>query len=367
VTVLEKEGRVGAHQSSHNSGVLHSGVYYTPGGLRARTCVEGARLMEDFCDTHGVALEHRGKLIVAVERGELGRLDDLHARGVANGVRGLELIDGDAITQVEPHVRGLRALRIPGAAVVDYSQVTDALAADVQQRGGDVRCGVAVDAIHNREGGAEVITAAEAFTATAVIVCAGLWSDRLAVSAGAPRHPRIVPFRGDFWQLRPQRTELVRGLVYPVPDPRVPFLGVHATRRIDGTVWLGPSAVLALSREGYRRGARSRSHIADLAGDAAVWRMLARHWRSGVTELVRDRSRRLLVRAAQRYIPELRRDDLTPGPCGIRAQAVDARGRLLDDFATWRDGAVICVRNAPSPAATASLAIARLVADLLEA
>jgi L-2-hydroxyglutarate oxidase len=367
VVVLEKESAVGGHQSSHNSGVLHSGVYYKPGSLRAQTCVEGARLLALYCEQRGIAVERRGKLIVAVDRAELGRLDELHARGVANGVDGLELIDGAGIRDIEPHVRGLRALHVPSAAVVDFAQVTATLARDTQERGGEVRCDVTVQAVHDHGTTASVVSDLPTITATAVIVCSGLWSDHLAMSAGAPRHPRIVPFRGDFWQLRPQRAGLVRGLVYPVPDPSLPFLGVHATRRVDGSVWLGPSAVLALSREGYRRGARRRRDIADLARDPAVWRLLARHWRHGITELARDRSLRLLVRAARRYIPELRVDDLVPGPSGVRAQAVDERGRLLDDFATWRKGAVLCVRNAPSPAATASLAIARLVADQLKA
>jgi L-2-hydroxyglutarate oxidase LhgO len=323
--------------------------------------------MESFCDRHGIVVEHRGKLIVAVDRSELSRLDDLYSRGVANGVAGLELVDGARISDIEPHVHGLSALRVPSAAVVDFAQVTAALSRDVQERGGEVRCDVTVHTVHSDGTTASVVTESGTITAAAVVVCAGLWSDHLAMSAGGPRHPRIVPFRGDFWQLRPQRETLVRGLVYPVPDPNLPFLGVHATKRVDGTVWFGPSAVLALSREGYRRGARRRRDIADLARDPAVWRLLTRHWRHGVTELARDRSLRLLVRAARRYIPELRVDDLLPGPSGIRAQAVDARGRLLDDFATWRKGAVLCVRNAPSPAATASLAIARLVADQMEA
>jgi (S)-2-hydroxyglutarate dehydrogenase len=362
LTVVEKERDVAAHQTGHNSGVIHSGVYYTPGSLRARTCVAGAGMLVDYCRERGVPVQHRGKLIVATRPDELPRLAELQRRGEANGVTTRLLDSVEAMREVEPHVTGLRALHVPATATVDFPAVARALADDIHQRGGAVRCGVTVRRLATRAGGAVVETDQGDLEVDAAVACAGLQSDRLARDAD-PGGPAVVPFRGDFWMLRPERAHLVRGLVYPVPDPALPFLGVHATRRADGSVWLGPNAVPALAREGYRRGAVDRDDLRDLLRDTRVLRLMARHWRMGAGELARDRSPRLLVRALRRYLPELQVDDVVPGPCGIRAQAVSRDGRLLDDFVVARDGHVVHVRNAPSPAATACLAIARLVAD----
>jgi (S)-2-hydroxyglutarate dehydrogenase len=366
VTVLEQEATVGAHQSGNNSGVVHSGVFYVPGSLRARCCVEGSRALRELCAERGVSLVERTKLIVATRASELERLAEIHRRGLANGVAGLRLLSSGEIAEVEPHVGGLRALLVPRVGVVDFAAVTRALAAAVTAGGGEVRTGVRALGVEPRPGGARVRTDRGDLGAASVVLCAGLWSDRLTRAAGMDTGLRVVPFRGDYWLLDPDHAALVGGLVYPVPDPGLPFLGVHATRRVDGTVWMGPSAVLALSRRGYRRGAVDGRDLRDLAGDPAVWRLCARHWRAGAAGLLRDRSRALAARALRRLLPEVRAADLLPGPTGVRAQAVDGRGRLVDDFVLARRGAVLAVANAPSPGATAALAVARRVADELE-
>ncbi len=352
-----------AHQSGHNSGVVHSGVYYAPGSLRARCCVEGARALRGLCSELGVPLVERTKLIVATRPAELPRLEEIHRRGAANGVAGLRLAGPGEIAEIEPHATGLRALVVPRVGVVDFAAVTRALAAAVTAAGGEVRTGVRALAVEPRAGGVRVRTTAGDLQAAATVLCAGLWSDRLARASGVDGGVRVVPFRGDYWLLRAGRDRLVRGLVYPVPDPALPFLGVHATRRADGAVWLGPSAVLALSRRGDRRGAIDGGDLRALATDPAVWRLCARHWRAGASGLLLDRSRSLLARALRRLLPEVTAADLAPGPFGVRAQAVDGRGRLADDFILVRRGPVVAVANAPSPGATSSLAIARLVAD----
>jgi len=361
LAVVEKEAGIARHQTGHNSGVVHSGVYYTPGSLRARTCVAGATAVLAWCDQRGVPVQRRGKLIVSVDERELPRLEELRRRGEANGVE-TRLLDAGEMREIEPHAAGIRALHVPSTATVDFVAVARALADEVHERGGRVRCGVRVGRITPRGDAAVVETDQGDLQADAAVACAGLQSDRLAREAD-PGGPAVVPFRGDYWVLRPERAHLVRGLLYPVPDPALPFLGVHATRRPDESVWLGPNAVPALAREGYTRGARSAEDLRDMARDTRVLRLMARHWRAGVGELARDRSRRLLVRALRRYLPELRVDDVLPGPCGVRAQAVDRQGRMVDDFVVSRSGRAVHVRNAPSPAATACLAIAELVAD----
>jgi (S)-2-hydroxyglutarate dehydrogenase len=362
--VLEKERDVATHQTGHNSGVVHSGVYYAPGSLRARTCVAGAAMLVAWCAEGGVPVQRRGKLIVATRAGELPRLDELRRRGEANGVE-TRVLDAAAMGEIEPHVTGLRALHVPAAATVDFAAVARALAGEVHQRGGTVRCGVTVRRLSSRGQTAVVESDQGDWEVDAAVACAGLQSDRLAREAD-PGGPAVVPFRGDFWMLRPDRAHLVRGLVYPVPDPALPFLGVHATRRADDSVWLGPNAVPALAREGYRRGALDRADLRDMARDARVLRLMARHWRAGVGELARDRSPRLMLDALRRYLPELGREDIVPGPCGVRAQAVGRDGRMVDDFVVSDAGRVVHVRNAPSPAATACLAIAQLVADAVD-
>ncbi|HEX6492468.1 MAG TPA: L-2-hydroxyglutarate oxidase, partial [Candidatus Dormibacteraeota bacterium] len=277
VTVLEQEPEVAAHQSGHNSGVVHSGVYYRPGSLRAHCCVEGARALRELCAEQGVALVERTKLIVATRREELARLDEIHRRGIANGVAGVHLVERDGIAEHEPHAAGLRALVVPRVGVVDFAAVTAALARAVTAAGGEVRTRTRALGVEPGATGVRVRTASGEVHAGAVVICAGLWSDRLARAAGVDTGVRVVPFRGDYWLLRDGGRRLVRGLIYPVPDPALPFLGVHATRRADGAVWVGPSAVLALARRGYRRGAVDAADLRALVTDAAVWRLCARH------------------------------------------------------------------------------------------
>lgn len=364
LAVLDKEPDVGAHQSGHNSGVIHSGIYYTPGSLKAQLCVAGSREMYDYCAARGIATDRCGKLIIASDRSELPALQGLLERGNANGVAGLELIGPEGIRELEPHCVGVQAIWSPATGIVDYRQVVRAFADDVREAGGEILTGHRVDAIREGSASVELGTPAGELEASRVLVCAGVYSDRLARRAGAPAEPKIVPFRGDYWQLRPDRRHLARNLVYPVPDPSFPFLGVHFTRRLeDGAVWIGPNAVLAFSREGYRRlQMRPRDLLESLSYRGFI-RLAARYWLTGSIEMYRDFSKRAFLKACQKYIPELTADDMVPGPSGIRAQALGADGRLVDDFVINVKGRQMHVRNAPSPGATSSLAIGRLVAQ----
>lgn len=363
VAVLEKEPVVGMHQTGHSSGVLHSGLYYAPGSLKARLCVAGAAAMRAYCAEHGIPVLACGKLVVATEAAELPRLEELHRRGVANGVAGIEVLGPEEIRGREPHVAGVRALWVPGTAVVDFGAVAAALAADVAAAGGAVRTGVAVHGLARGPRGVRLETRTGPVDARHVVACAGLQADRLAALAGAAPEPRIVPFRGDYYVLRPERRHLVRGLVYPVPDPSFPFLGVHTTLRPDGEIWLGPNALLASGREAYARlDVRPRDLVETLRYRG--FRHLARrYWRTGAVEMARGYNRRLFVAAARRLLPELRPGDVVRGPSGIRAQALAADGTLLDDFAFDEDARMLHVRNAPSPGATSALAIGEAVAE----
>jgi 2-hydroxyglutarate dehydrogenase len=364
--VLEREDRLAAHQTSHSSGVIHSGIYYAPGSLKARLCVEGARLLYEYCDVRGIETRRDGKLIVATEESELDRMDELERRGRANGVPGLRRIASDGIAEIEPHVRGLAALHSPATGVVDFRRVADAFAADAEAAGGAIVTGCEVHRLVPRPGSVVVRHARGTTEAGLVVACAGAWSDRLAVEAGAPQEPRIVPFRGAYLQLRPERRDLVRASIYPVPDPELPFLGTHLTRGIDGEVLLGPSALMVGARDAYRLG---RVRPRDLGSNLAwpgTWRLVGRFWRTGLTELRGAASRRAFVAELRRFVPELEARDVLPGPSGIRAQALDRDGRLVDDFVVHRTERALHVRNAPSPAATSSLALAKLIADEAE-
>jgi L-2-hydroxyglutarate oxidase LhgO len=367
VVVLEKETGAARHQTGHNSGVIHSGLYYAPGSAKARLCVAGRKLMLDFCAYRGVAVDTCGKLVVASDESELPRLQTLLERGTANGLQGLRLVSETEMREIEPAVRGVKALWVPEAGIVDYARVAAALESELRDAGVAFRYGAEVLGVTLAADGVELRTRTGTVTAERAIACAGLHSDRIAKLSGASAEPQIVPFRGDYYVLRPERRSLIRGLIYPVPDPRFPFLGVHFTRRIDGAVWLGPNAVLALAREGYRR---RDIDAGDLAGSLAYvgFRRLAlRHWRTGLDEIARDLWKPLFLAALRRYVPDLAARDLLPGPSGVRAQAVDPAGQLLDDFAYDRVGPLLNVRNAPSPAATSSLALAREFVDRLEA
>jgi L-2-hydroxyglutarate oxidase LhgO len=359
VVVLEKEDLLARHQTAHNSGVVHAGLYYQPGSLKATLCRRGLALLRDFCGAHDVPYEACGKVVVATDSRELERLRRLAERAAANGVPGLRWLESGELAEVEPHARGLAALHSPESAIVDFVAVANALARDVSAAGGEIRTGTPVARVLGDGRRARVeLTGGVALEADRVVVCAGLYADRLARASGEPPEPRIVPFRGEYWKLRSERSELVRGLVYPVPDPTLPFLGVHLTRKIDGSVWLGPNAVLALAREGYRRSDVDMRDVYDTVSWPGTLRMIRRHWRAGISELARSARKRLFIEDARRYVPELTIDDVVRAPAGVRAQALDRDGSLVDDFRLSVGGSVVWVRNAPSPAATSSLAIA---------
>ena len=363
IWVLERENRLAAHQTSHSSGVIHAGIYYAPGSLKARLCVEGSRLLYAYCEEAGIETRRNGKLIIATEEAELSRLDELEGRGRANEVPGLRRIGPDQIAEIEPHARGIAALHSPATGVVDFARVATGFAADIEAAGGGVVTGCEVRSLTPR--GATVAVSHSSGTTEAgfAIGCAGAWSDRLAIAAGAPAEPRIVPFRGAYLRLRSERRELVRASLYPVPDPELPFLGGHLTRGIDGEVLLGPSALMVGARDAYRLGRLRRRDLADNLSWPGTWRLVRRFWRTGLTELRHASSRRAFVADLRRFVPELEVADVLPGPSGIRAQAVDRHGRLVDDFVVHRTERALHVRNAPSPAATSSLALAKLIAD----
>jgi 2-hydroxyglutarate dehydrogenase len=364
VAVVDAADRVGAHQTGHNSGVLHRGIYYRPGSLKALLCVEGAGRMEDYCDRHAIPVEHCGKLIVAVGAHELAGLDDLERRGRANGVPGLHRLDGSELAELEPAVRGLAALHSPRTAIVDYRAVAERLAMDVVEAGGSVSLGCAVRGVRPGRGHLDVVHDHGAVRTRWAVFCAGAWADRLAVAAGGAADPRIVPFRGEYLRLRPERRHLVRSLIYPVPDAGLPFLGVHLTRHTSGDVLLGPTALLAPARDAYRLSAVRAGDVASTLAWPGSWRMARRWWRTGLGELRMAASRRAFTAAAARYVPALTVDDVLPGPAGVRAQAVARDGRLVDDFGFSHTERALHVRNAPSPGATSSLAIAGHVADM---
>ena len=366
LVVLDKEDRIAAHQSSHNSGVVHAGVYYRPGSLKARLCVEGKAALERFAEEHGVPFERCGKLIVAVDPSELGRLADLRTRAEGNGVPGVREVGPEEVGELEPNVVAVRALHVPGTAIIDFARVARAYAEQVAARGGTIVLGARVDAIAARNGAHVLRTSSSAeITTRFVVSCAGLHADRLA-RQGDPSATdlRIVPFRGDYYRLVDEQRELVRGLVYPVPDPSLPFLGVHFTRRMDGEVWAGPNAVLALAREGYRRRDVSPSDLVDILRFPGFWRLSRRYWRVGAAEMWRDVAKTAFVRELRRYVPAVEPAHLRWGPSGVRAQAVDVSGAMVDDFSIVESATALHVRNAPSPGATASLAIGAHLADL---
>jgi 2-hydroxyglutarate dehydrogenase len=366
VCVLEREAEIGTHQTAHNSGVVHAGVYYLPGSLKARLCVEGARELYEYCAQHGIASERCGKVIVATDSSELDRLEELERRGRANGVPGLRRIDATGIREIEPHARGIAGLHSPDTGIVDFPAVARSYAQDILDAGGALATGCQIEAIHVVGRSLRLAHSHGATEAAHAVFCAGAWADRLAVAAGADPDPRIVPFRGAYLRLAVERRHLVRSLIYPVPDPSLPFLGVHLTRHIDGEVLIGPTALMAGARDAYSLATVRRRDLLDTLGWPGTWRMLARWWSTGVTELRHAALRSAFVRAAARYVPELQVRDVRPAFAGVRAQALARDGRLIDDFVFSRTERALHVRNAPSPAATASLAIARHVADEAE-
>lgn len=364
VSVLEKEQAPGLHQTGHNSGVAHAGLYYAPGSLKARLCRRGIGLLKAFCQEHEIAYEECGKLVIARNESELGRLDEIERRARENGVPGLRRLGERELAEVEPHARGVCALHSPTTAIVEFKAVADALAHRLVEAGGQVRYGFAVTGIERRHRETRLVSAGgEQLGFDFVVLCAGLQSDRLARLAGDSPEPAIVPFRGEYYRLVPQRSEWVRGLLYPVPDPAYPFLGVHFTRRINGQVDIGPNAVLALAREGYRRRDIAMADVREMLSSPGFRRLAARHWRTGAREIWGSLSRRAFIAQARAFLPELTPADVEPAPAGVRAQAIDPDGSLVDDFRISRRPGILMVRNAPSPAATSSLAIAEYVAD----
>jgi len=370
VAVLEREDGPARHQTGHNSGVIHGGIYYQPGSLKARLCVEGARLMYQYCEHNGISHERCGKLIVAVSADELGRLDDLQARGIANAVPGLRRIGAGEIAEIEPNAVGLQALHAPNTGIVDYPAVAEALVAELAAAGVDVRFGTAVTAVTAIDGADSPVvhTADGPVRARTVIACAGLWSDRLARRAGAPREPQIVPFRGAYLGLAATEQPRLNGMIYPVPNPELPFLGVHITKHITGDVTLGPTAMMVGARDAYTLRRLSVRDSWETLTWPGTWRVARKYWRVGLDEIRMATSRRAFVTAAARYMPGLTLADLDGSShAGVRAQAVGRDGALVDDFVISRDGNISHVRNAPSPAATSAFALARELVDRVTA
>jgi L-2-hydroxyglutarate oxidase LhgO len=367
VLLVEKEDGVARHQSGHNSGVIHSGVYYKPGSMKARLCVTGAAAMVEFCREHGVPHEVCGKVIVATAAEELPRLEELRRRGEANGLSGLRCIGPEELREIEPHATGIQALVVPSTGITDYAKVCEKYAELICDGGGTVLTSAAATGIRRFPSEIVVETTRGAFSASALINCAGLYSDRISRMAGDAPGVIIVPFRGEYYDLVPERDSLVRALIYPVPDPRFPFLGVHFTRRISGRVDAGPNAVFALAREGYRHSDISLRDLASALTFPGFWRMARKNWRNGVDEFRRSLSKPHFVSALQRLVPEINEKDLVPGGAGVRAQALKPDGTLVDDFQFVPSGKVLHVLNVPSPAATASLAIGKAIVDIAAA
>ncbi len=367
VTVLEREDGIARHQTSHTSGVIHAGIYYEPGSLKARLCVEGARDLYAYCGENGIPALRSGKVIVATREDELSRLSELERRGTESAVPGLARIGPDQLREIEPHAAGIAALHSPNTGVVDFGRVAAAFRADLLECGGTVSAGCEVHGLDATTRTIDVAHTRGRTRARAAVLCAGAWSDRLATLAGADPEPRIVPFRGGYLRLRAERRELVRAAIYPVPDPGLPFLGAHFTRTIDGDVLLGPSALMVGARDAYRARRVRRADLGQTLGWPGTWRLMAKHWRRGLAEIRAAASDRAFVAELRRFVPELGHADVMPGPTGVRAQAVGRDGTLVDDFVVSRTERALHVRNAPSPAATASLALARLIADRAEA
>ncbi len=363
LVLIEKEPALSRHQSGHNSGVIHSGIYYTPGSLKARLCVAGRKAAWEYCTRKGIPYKNVGKLIVATEPEELPRLDTLMQRGIENGIEGLELLDAAGIEAREPAFRGIKAIWSPVTGIVDWAQVALAYGDDVREAGGTIHTGREVTGLTRKNGITDIRTPEGSFEARYVITCGGLYSDRLAKMSGGKTDPKIVPFRGDYLVLRPEKRHLVNTNVYPVPDPQFPFLGVHFTPRMDGSIWLGPNAVLAFAREGYSLTTINPRDLAESLTYPGFLRVMSKYWKIGFGEMYRDIFPSAYVKALQRYMPSLTPEDCLPGPSGVRAQAMDSNGDMVDDFFFEGSEGIMHVRNAPSPAATSSLAIGRYIAE----
>jgi L-2-hydroxyglutarate oxidase LhgO len=367
IAILEKEPQIGQHQTGHNSGVIHAGVYYAPGSLKARLCAEGREKTYEYCEQKGIPYEKCGKLIVAVDESELPRLETLYERATANNVPGLRMVGPEEIREIEPHSAGIKGIFSPETGIVNWSEVATHYARDVTELGGEILTSYEVAGIRRKGDWVLVKTTFDEVIPTRyLITCAGLHSYRVAAMSGADKSPQIVPFRGDYLKLKPEKTYLTRGMIYPVPDPRFPFLGVHFTKRHDGEVWLGPNAVYAFAREGYGKlDVNLRDNLETLLFPG-FWKMVSKHWKMGTDEMRRDFSKKLFVELCKKYVPEVTEDDCVDGPSGVRAQALGADGALVDDFIVQTSDRIFHVRNAPSPAATSSMAIGRAIADRAE-
>lgn len=365
IAVLDKEPQIARHQTGHNSGVIHSGVYYQPGSQKARNCVAGAAALIRFCREHGLPFDLCGKVIVATDQSELPALNKLLERGNANGIAGLRMIVPEELRELEPHCAGIAALHVPGTGITDYGLIARKYAELIAAGGGAIRLGSEVKAIR-RSAGIVLETATGAIEARWAVNCAGLHSDRIRKLAGDREGPEIVPFRGEYYEIAPARTNLIRNLIYPVPDPEFPFLGVHFTRKVHGGVEAGPNAVLAFKREGYRMRDIDLGDMAHALTFPGFWKLAFRYWAAGMSEMVRSVSKHAFARSLQKLVPEIEERDLTTGGSGVRAQALDRTGKLLDDFSIVSSGNMIHVCNVPSPAATASLVIGQQIVDLAE-
>ncbi len=366
VVVLEKETRLAAHQTGHNSGVIHAGLYYRPGSLKAQNCTAGREALYAFCTAHGIAHDRCGKVVVAVDERELPALDELERRGRANGLQGLERLDAAQIRTREPHAKALAGLYVPQTGIVDYTRVTEIMGELLRRRGGEIRLGTQLHTGQATADGVRLTTSAGELRTRILVNCTGLHCDRIARRCGVDPGVHIVPFRGEYYEVRPERRDLVRHLIYPVPDPTLPFLGVHFTRMIDGTLEAGPNAVLAWKREGYRWQDVSPYDLADTLAFPGFWRLAGRFWKIGLAEYRRSFSKRMFVASLQRLVPEVTAADVTRGGAGVRAQAIDRDGKLVDDFRIVATERMVHVLNAPSPAATASLSIGKVVAAEVE-
>ena len=359
--LLEKENALGRHQTGHNSGVLHAGLYYKPGSLKAKLAVEGLRQMGDFCQRHKVAHEPCGKIVVATDQGELPRLEKLLERGTANGLKGLRKLGPEQIREIEPHAAGLAAIHVPEEGIVDYGAVVAAMAAEIRRLGGEIRTGAPVESLMGASGRWRVQTPQDTYEANQVVACAGLYSDRMVSKSGMKPSAKIMPFRGEYYMIRKERQSLVKNLIYPVPDPQFPFLGVHFTRMIQGGVEAGPNAVLAMAREGYTWGDINLRDLAESLSFPGLWKFMLKYPSICSYEIWRSISRREFCRSLQKLVPEIQEDDLEPGSAGVRAQAMSSDGALVEDFSFVEGPGILHVVNAPSPAATASLAIGEYI------
>lgn len=364
LAVLEKESAVAAHQTGHNSGVIHSGIYYKPGSLKAKNCIDGYNMMVDFCKEHGIKFDLCGKLIVAVNDSELPELEKLYKRGHENGLTKITYLNKEQIADYEPHLNGVKAIHVPYTGIIDYTEVCEKLAELVTQMGGEIYLNHKAEDIHVETDYTQVITPLKTFTTSMLVNCAGLYCDKVAELAGEETDTKIIPFRGEYYMLKPEKRHLVKNLIYPVPDPNFPFLGVHFTRMIYGDVEAGPNAVFAFKREGYHKSDVDLEEMFESLAWPGFQKVAAKYWKTGMGEFYRSFSKAAFTKALQRLIPELQEDDLIPAEAGVRAQACDRTGGLLDDFKIIERVNAIHVLNAPSPAATSSLSIGKTIAGL---